>query len=170
MRKELDRTIFFPYRCIRVHNLRLNIPCYLNTRRKGRVMSLLTRCLHVFAIGLMLFCLCVAPKKAFAYEPDSDGHSAKVGFDIRRMHDRQGNPFWSGSIPTLTGGYPILRRYLQVELCWRMEWGFTKFYLDHFPDFLPSLGLRFYPWGKTLSFYGNGGWGTFLYQQQYPYR
>jgi hypothetical protein len=112
--------------------------------------------------GVLLLCLFLGPSIARGAE-DSDGSSAKVGFDIRRMHDQKDHPFWAGNIPTLTAGYPIANQYVQLELKWAIQWGFTRFYVDHFPDFLPSLGMRIYPFKKILSIHGEGGWGTFLF-------
>jgi len=72
-------------------------------------------------------------------------------------------PFFAGNIPTIDIGLPIFRRYVQFELGWGVQWGFTHFYIDQFPDLLPSAGLRIYPFGKYLSFYGKGKWSTYVF-------
>lgn len=112
-------------------------------------------------IAAFLLCTLLVPTKARADEPP-DGFSLRLGTDLRMMH-YQDKPFWSGTIPALDVGIPIAKRYIQFELGWGLQWGFSKFYVDHFPDILPSLGLRIYPFGKYVSFYGKGGWGTFIF-------
>ncbi|MFA5129383.1 MAG: hypothetical protein WC477_00515 [Patescibacteria group bacterium] len=111
---------------------------------------------------LFLLCTFFTASKAFAASDEPDGLSSRIGADllIMRHHDK---PFYAGNIPTLDIGIPFGRRYAQMELGWAFQWGFTKFYVDQFPDFLPSLGLRLYPFGKFLSIYGKGKWGTFIF-------
>lgn len=92
-----------------------------------------------------------------------EGSAGRLGVDVLRMHDQKGRPFWAANIPKIEVDYPIASKYLQLELGWKIQWGFSKFYVDHLPDFLPSLGARIYPFGKFLSVYGNGSWGTFIF-------
>jgi hypothetical protein len=107
------------------------------------------------------------PSKPYGGDPipSDDGFGAQFGVNLLLMHSVRSRPHWpffSGNIPTLDVDFPIWRRFIQIELGWKMQWGFTKFYLDNFPIF-PSLGLRIYPNGKYLSVIGKGSWETFLF-------
>ncbi len=107
------------------------------------------------------------PSKPYGGDPipSDDGFGAQIGANLLMMRSHRAHPHWpfySGNIPTFDVDLPIWRRFIQIKLGWKMQWGFTKFYLDNFPIF-PSLGLRIYPNGKYLSVFGSGGWETFLF-------
>lgn len=92
------------------------------------------------------------------------GMGSRIGFSVNVMRNPgRHKPFYGLAIPQLEVDLPIVGEYIQIELGWGIQWGLTKFYIDHFPDFLPSLGLRVYPNGKYLSVFGNGSWGTFVF-------
>lgn len=116
---------------------------------------------HLFVSTLTLLVFLCSVRIANAQ--DREGSAGRLGFDILRMHDQKGKAFWAGNLPTFEVDYPIASKYVQLELVWKIQWGLSKFYVDHFPDFLPSLGARFYPFGKFISVYGNGSWGTFVF-------
>jgi hypothetical protein len=115
-------------------------------------------------LGVLLLCTLLTPATARAEAPP-DGYTFRFGTDVRFLHDKNNKTFVAGTIPSLDVGYPIAKRFLLFELGWGMEFGFSKFYVDHFPDFLPSLGLRFYPFGKHMSAFARGGWSTFIFNK-----
>jgi hypothetical protein len=112
--------------------------------------------------GVLILCAVLIPAIAHADDDAKDGTGVRLGVSLLEMRDKNNKAFWAGSIPEMDLDIPLYRRYLQLELGWGMTWGFSKFFVDRFP-WLPSLGLRFYPAGKTVSFYGNGEWGTFIF-------
>jgi hypothetical protein len=113
-----------------------------------------------FLIATCLLYVLAVPTKAYADTDDPDGLSIRFGGDVRISHYRN-KPFASGTIPSIGIGIPIASRYLQFEITENIRWGFTRPYVNNFPLALPTLGFRLYPFGKILSFYGDGSWETF---------
>jgi hypothetical protein len=133
--------------------------------------------------SLPLFLALLDPATAFAYDTTGaavaanmmyssgagssphDGVGFRLGANILAMHDQRHERFLAVSIPSIEIDYPIIGRYLQAEFGFSMQWGISKFYVDHFPDFPPSIGLRVYPIGKYVSGFASVGASTFLFNK-----
>jgi len=121
--------------------------------------------MHRFSnVSLFLRALFMVSTLAGYSYGEAVGAGYRIGTSVNVMRDPESDaPFFGLAIPQIEYDAPIAGRYLQFELGWGVQWGLTKFYIDHFPDFLPSLGLRLYPAGKIVSIFGNGSWGTFVF-------
>ena len=109
----------------------------------------------------LLLCVFLVPKNVYA-DP-LDNVSERIGADLRIMR-YNGKPFVATDIPTIDFDIPIARQhYVQLEFGWGMQFGITKFYVDQLLDFLPSAGVRVYPFGQYLSVYGKVKWGTYMF-------